>query len=157
MHACMPQAPLSVVLDFSLRSLACEGRTLVLPPALFSVYAFFALEQVPCVQGVELCPAECRACSLGWNDIEPRLGELVGLYQMVETKALARGTSGILNLSPENFRSSLAKLRKLLVQAFGESTGTRLSIVSERRNGSATYSLRIPRRQIRIEPQRCGR
>lgn len=156
-HACMPQAPLSVVLDFSRRSLACERRTLVLPPALFAVYAFFALKQVPCVQGVELCPAECRACSLGWNDIEPRLGELVGLYQMVETKALARGTSGILNLSPENFRSSLAKLKKLLTQCFGETTGTRLSIVSERRNGSAAYALRIPRALIRVVSQRCVR
>ena len=134
-----------------------ELSQVCMPPALFAVYAFFALEKAACPDTAELCPHGCRACAHAWADIEPRLGEMLNLYQQVETKALARGTSGILNLSAENFRSSLAKLRKLLVQTFGESTGTRLSIVSERRDGSATYSLRIPRRQIRIEPQRCGR
>jgi len=155
-HVCLPLVPLAAELDFSHRSLNCEGRSLCLPPALFAVYAFFALEKAPCPKGVQVCPDECRACSLVWTDIEPRLDDILHLYQQVETKALARGTSGILHLSVENFRSSLAKLKKMLAQTFGETTGARLSIVSERRNGTAAYALRIPRGQIHIEPQRCG-
>lgn len=156
-QVCMPQKPLEVELDFVHRSLTCEGRSLALPPALFAVYAFFALEKAACPDAAELCPHGCRACAHAWADIEPRLGEMLNLYQQVETKALARGTSGILNLSAENFRSSLAKLRKLLVQTFGEHIGMRLSIVSERRGGAASYALRIPRGQMRIVPQRCER
>ena len=156
-HVCRPQAPINIELDFNSRSLACEGRSLAMPPALFAVYAFFALQKAPCPEGAALCPSECRACSFPWAGIEPRLGEMLALYQQVEDKALAHGSSGILHLSAENFRSSLAKLKKMLTKTFGETLGARLSVVSERRNKAAAYSLRIPRGQIRIEPQRCER
>lgn len=156
-HVCMAQKPLRVELDFNTRSLNCEGRTLVLPPAIFAVYAFFAMEKAPCPKGAEFCPGTCRSCCLAWGDIEPRLAELAVIYQQVETKVLARGEGGILRLSAENFRSSLAKLKKLLTQCFGETAGTRLSIVSERRNGSAAYALRIPRMLICVVSQRCVR
>lgn len=154
-HVCRPQAPLHLKLNLYERSLSCEGYTLHLPPALFAVYAFFALKKAPCPKGAEICPTECRACSMRWGTIELKRNDIVHLYQMVEVKALARGQNGILHLSADNFRSSLAKLKKLFVQSFGETTGSRLSIVSTRRSGAAEYCLRIPRTQIATEPQRC--
>lgn len=156
-RVCIEPAPLQVTLDFQQRSICCEGRTCVLPPALFAVYAFFALERKPCARGARLCPASCRGCALTWADIAARRGEIARLYQQVEAKALARGQRGILQLSAENFRSSLAKLKQLLTQAFGAATGTRLSVVSERRDGAAGYCLRIPKGCLRGEPQRCDR
>ena len=150
-HICTPQPPLSLTLDMKKRLLCCEGRTLSLPPALFAVYAFFALEKALCPDSAALCPMECRACSLTWADVEAKRDDILLIYRCVETKNLARGQYGILHLSAANFRSTLAKLKKLLIQNFGENTGARLGIISERKNGAATYALRIPQKQIIIK------
>ena len=154
-YACMPQTLLCLKINICERSLSCHGHTLRLPPALFAVYAFFALQNAPCPDGATICPAECRSCAMAWADIEPRRNDILRLYQMVEIKALARGRRGILHLSADNFRSALAKIKKILAQTFGEITGARLSIVSIKKNNVAKYSLRLPRRQISVEPQRC--
>ena len=152
---CLPQKPLHVHLDMETRSLHCDGRTVSLPPALFAVYGFFARRHRPCPEGVCVCPAECRLCALSWEDIESRRDELAQFYRQVEGRALAHGSYGIRNLAVENFRSSLAKLKRILMQGFGEYAGTRLRIASERRQGTAMYSLRIPEGQICVTSQRC--
>lgn len=154
-QVCAPLEPLRLKLNMAERSVSCGGRTAHLPPALFAVYAFFALENTPCPEGAGLCPAECHACALTRADIELRREDILHLYQTVETRALARGSRGILHLSADNFRSSLAKLKRILEQALGAAAASRLGIVSVRRNNTAAYCLRIPRTQISVEPQRC--
>lgn len=151
-HACTPQRPLHLTLDFRNRSVACEGHTLHLPPALFAVYAFFVLKKTSCPEETALCPEHCHACAMAWSDIEHQRDIMVQIYQRVEIQPLARGQSGILHLSANNFRSSLAKLKKTLTSGFGENTGSRLSIAAVRVGGVSRYHLRIPRTCLVIEP-----
>ena len=149
-HVCMPLKPLLLLVDLSQRSLSCEGSTIFLPPSLFAIYAFFAMRERPCPESVKICPPDCGRCAVSWADIVPYRSEIVRLYELVETRAMARGGNGILHLSAENFRSSLAKLKKLLMHHFGESTGSRLSLVSIKQGKTAEYYLRIPKIQISI-------
>ena len=152
-HACTPQSPLRLTLDLHERSLACEGHILRLPPALFAIYAFFALKEAPCPSGVEFCPEHCHACAMAWSDIEQQRGDILRIYQTVETQPLARGQSGILRLSAENFRSSLAKLKKILTLGFGETLGLRMSLSAIKMDGASRYHLRIPRTHLVIIPR----
>lgn len=154
-QVCTPPEALHLKINMTERSLSCGGCTVRLPPALFALYAFFALEKAPCPGGASLCPGGCHACALTWADIEQRRKDILQLYQTVEARPLARGNRGILHLSADNFRSSLAKLKKILEQNLETAAASRVSIVSVRRDSAAGYCLRIPRRQISIEPQRC--
>lgn len=154
-YVCMPQKPLHISLYLDECSLVCEGKTLRLPPALFAVYTFFAMRNIACPKNTSICSSECHICAVTWNSIALKRNEILHIYERIEGKSLARGSSGILNLSAANFRSSLSKLKKILIQAFGPTTGTRLCIVSINQNHSVAYCLRIPRMQISVESQRC--
>lgn len=156
-YVCMPQKALHLSLDLERCSLICEEKILHLPPALFAIYVFFALQKISCPVNTPLCPPECHACAVTWHDIALKRKDILHIYERMEGKSLARGQSGILNLSAANFRSSLAKIKKQLVQVFGPTLGSRLSIVSLKQKQYAAYCLRIPKKQITIESQRCDR
>ncbi len=156
-YACMPKQPLRLTLNLTTHSLSFEGKSLNLPPALFAVYAFFARQTPTCPRHTGICPGECSACAMTWPDVALKLNDILQIYQSVEEKSLARGQKGILHLAAENFRSTLAKLKKILAQAFGPATGRQMSIVSVQQEYGVGYCLRIPRTQIFIESQRCDR
>lgn len=154
-YVCMPKEPLYPSLDFDTHTLSCNGRSLHLPPALLAVYAFFVLQKTECPYRSDVCPENCSACALTWPDVASKLDEIHHIYQCVEGRTSARGQTGIVHLSAANFRSSLSKLKKMLIQVFGHVVGTRLSILSTKKAQVAEYCLRIPRRQIFINSQRC--
>lgn len=156
-YVCMPQKPLQLMLDHEQRSLSCEGKSLRLPPSLFAVYAFFARQQPDCPANHGLCPETCSACAMTWPEVAAKLNDILRIYETLEEKPLARGQTGIVHLSAENFRSSLAKLKRSLIQAFGPATGMRLCIVSLKSGHMARYCLRLPRTQIFTASQRCNR
>ncbi|MDD6087826.1 MAG: CRISPR-associated ring nuclease Csm6 [Desulfovibrionaceae bacterium] len=145
---CIAPKPLSVHLDWENRALSCESKKVTLPPVEFAIYMFFAQKAAACPDGVEICPDTCRECALSVESVLKGSGEVAAIYQRIDKKALANGHNGILNLDMENFRIYRSRLNSRLKKAFGEQTGSRLCIVSQRISGSAVYSLRIPRRQI---------
>ncbi len=143
--------PLAVHLDLARYLLSCAGTDVVLPPVLLTLYAFFALQEAPCPEGTLVCPEGCMACALSWEEIARQRERMLHYYGVLERKELARGSRGILSLSAENFRSYRAKLHKLLCEKLGIVTGTSISIVSQRRQKTTVYALRIPRNQISVQ------
>ena len=154
-YVCMPQKPLHLLLQLVDCSLTCEKKTLHLPPALFAIYVFFAIQSTSCPPDTTVCTSQCHSCAISWSYIASKRNEILHIYEQIEGKRLARGNKGILNLSAANFRSSVSKLKKLFLQTFGPTTGARLCIASIKEKNSVAYCLRIPKTQVSIVSQRC--
>ncbi len=154
-------------LSFATCTIALGEKSLRLSPALFAVYAFFALQNMeagkngaagPGANGSGACRTESAAsarlepvAALSWKDIEllrPRIAEI---YARVHGSGLCRGNQGIANLSPQNFRSYVSRIRTELCRVFGRETGIRAAIVSRRVGGVVVYELLLPASRLEIE------
>ena len=77
-------------------------------------------------------------------------GSLAELYRTVSTSTAASSTTGILNLSAENFRTYKAKLHRYLRRALGMDAPC-AEIASLGARPHVRYGLRLPRSRISVE------
>lgn len=154
-------------LSFATCTLVLGEKSLRLSPALFAVYAFFVLQNVEAGRKSAVGPGAygCGASSmdsaasaslepvaaLSWQDIEALRPRIADIYARVHGSGLCRGNQGIANLSPENFRSYVSRIRTELCRVFGRETGLKAAIVSRRVGGVAVYKLPLPASRLEIE------
>ena len=149
-------------LSFRSCTLALGARTIRLSPALFAVDAFFALQnrELGTKSGYDAEPHGAQAATTGtfepvaamsWQDIEPLRARIADIHARVQGHGLCRGDRGIANLSPQNFRSYVSRIRTELCRAFGRETGLKAAIVSRRVDGVVVYELSLPASRLEME------
>lgn len=142
-------APARLALHVRERALTILGKRCVLPPTEFALLLSFALrkKQFPCTGTCETCPGDC------FMDSDALLADSAGLaavYERLRISAAARSSTGIRNISPENFMAYKSKLHRHLREALGMAS-SHAEIASMGRRPHVRYGLRIPKMAIFIE------
>ena len=146
----MPDAP-ALRLNREQRSVSVQGKSCILPPVEFSLLLHFALHKrrFPCEGMCRSCKNEC------FMDLQTLFAEsdgLAALYRTLRTTSAAGSTTGILNLSAENFMAYKAKLHRRLRRALGMDAPC-AEIASLGVRPHVRYGLRLPRSRIFVEPE----
>lgn len=156
-----PQAPESLLASLDMagfpvlclhtkqRCVSVQGKNCVLPPVEFSLLLYFALRKrhFPCSGSCHDCDNECF---IELQTLFAESSHLAKLYRTVSTSTAASSTTGILNLSAENFRTYRAKLHRYLRQALGRDAPC-AEIVSRGVRPHVRYGLHLPRSRIIVE------
>lgn len=156
-----PQAPESLLASLDMaqmpvlrlntkqRCVSVQGKNCILPPVEFSILLYFALRKrnFPCSGSCQDCGNEC------FMELQTFFAEsdsLAELYRHIRISAAASSTTGILNLSAENFRTYKAKLHRYLRCALGMDAPC-AEIASLDARPHVRYGLRLPRSRIIVE------
>ena len=146
----MAQAPV-LRLNTKQRCVSVQGKNCILPPVEFSLLLYFALRKrhFPCSGSCHDCGNECF---MELQTLFAESGSLAELYRTVSTSTAASSTTGILNLSAENFRTYKAKLHRYLRRALGMDAPC-AEIASLGARPHVRYGLRLPRSRISVEQE----
>lgn len=133
------------------RSLSLGGRTCRLPPVEFSLLFSFALHKLrfSCTGD---CPSGCTACYMDMPTVLEHGRKVEEIYRKVCTTSAARSTTGILNLSAENFMTYKAKLHRQLRQQLGE-LASYAEIASHGTRPNVRYGLRLARGHMLMDEE----
>ena len=109
----------------------------------------FALrkKQFPCTGTCETCPGDCFVDS---GALLADSARLAAVYERLRISAAAQSSTGIRNISPENFMAYKSKLHRHLRDSLGMAS-SHAEIASLGRRPHVRYGLRIPKRSISIE------
>ncbi len=138
----------ALVLEPENRRVTVKERSCVLPPAEFALLLWFALRKKEFA-----CDGACAACRQHcFADLTVLLADavrLAELYRTVRVSSSAHGTTGILNLSAENFMAYKARLHRRLRHDLGDvAAGAEIRSLGVRPH--VRYGLRVPRDAVCI-------
>lgn len=145
------EEPYSLKIDLPGGKLAYKNLELDMMPARLALYAFLALQKKNCRLDVPSC-RNCTECFLEVNEILDQQRDITDMYgKIAGTRELSEmSDSGILGLTPENFNSYKAKIRKDLERGFGLYALTDLAIESVGKRPDTRYGINIDKEKIRI-------
>ncbi len=139
---------LTLVLEPKHRRVTVKHRSCVLPPVEFALLLWFALRKKAFA-----CEGDCAACGQRcFVDVSEFLADtarLAELYEEVKVSSAAHGTTGILNLSAENFMAYKARLHRRLRHDLGDFAAG-AEICSSGVRPYVRYGLRMPRDAVCI-------
>lgn len=140
-----------LTVDLAARQLTWKGVQLDLMPAQLALYAFFVLRK----KDADCDQSNCQHCTRCWltqQGLFDYQKEITALYRRIEPRRqLAEmSTTGICNLTAENFRSYRAKLASQIRNAFGPYEAEQLTINAQGDRPSTRYGLLLDRRHIRV-------
>ncbi len=139
----------SLFIYLSQRLLCLNGNSCQLSPALFALFLWFARHKSDCP-----CQGECLTCikQTCFAELSTILAAGEGIketYLRSSKGVLAKSTTGILNLTAENFMAYKAKLNRRLRENFGPFAGE-LFISGIGRKPGVRYGLTISKKQLRF-------
>ncbi|MBW1741510.1 MAG: TIGR02584 family CRISPR-associated protein [Deltaproteobacteria bacterium] len=145
------EEPYQLTIDFPGCKLAYKNIELDMMPAKLALYAFFALQKKNCKEDLASCRG-CTECFLEAQEIFDRQEEITDLYRKIAgTRELCEmSDSGILGLTPENFNSYKAKIRKDLERGFGLLALAELAIESVGKRPDTRYGIKMDKGKIRV-------
>ncbi len=152
LSAFAPHTPPDLILDFSQRKIIYRHLELDLMPAHFALYAFFAILKISCPEDRPEC-GDCRKCFRETADVMENHNQITALYQKIRPgfQPEEMSTSGIANLTPENFNSYKSKINKQIRDKFGPHTAAALEIRATGRKPDKRYGLTIDKQRIIIQ------
>ncbi|MBF0235766.1 MAG: TIGR02584 family CRISPR-associated protein [Desulfamplus sp.] len=126
------------------------GMELDMHPSRLALYAFFVEQKKNC--RLEKSCAGCEGCFLDASEVVGGNGVAVMYARIPGGRLLSEmSDTGIGSLSKENFNSYKSKIRKDLLQAFGQAhiEGLEISACGDR--PETRYGIRLDRKLIRLE------
>ena len=132
------------------RSLSLNGRSCTLPPTQFALYLWFAhhKKSFPCNGKCVSCRERpCFTDSVGLLEANHCIAEM---YEKVRATSAAASSSGILDLSQDNFLAYKAKLNRHLRRDFGIQAG-HIVIASTGNRPNVRYGLLVAQQNIHID------
>jgi CRISPR-associated protein Csx14 len=150
MQSLISDPPEKVVIDLTAGKIIYAGMELDMHPARLALYAFFAEQKKNC--RLERSCSGCRDCFLDTTEIIADSG-IADMYSRIPGGRLLSemSDSGIGSLSKENFNSYKSKIRKDLLNVFGQAHVNKLEIASSGERPETRYGIRLDRRLIRLE------
>jgi CRISPR-associated protein Csx14 len=151
MLSLVKEEPYWLTVDFSSGKLKYKNLEIDMMPARLALYAFFVMQKKNCNKSERTC-RDCTECYLQITEIFERQDTLTDLYRkMAGPRPLDEmSESGIISLTPENFNSYKAKIRKDLEKGFGLYAVSELAIESAGQRPDTTYGIKIDKEKIRI-------
>lgn len=140
-----------LVVDTIERKIVWKGREMDLPPALITLYLFFAMKKKDASCGATLCRG-CDACTLTTQQILGESGNIAELYRRHARcyRDEAMSETGIISLNQENFNSYRNKINRAIEKAFGPLRAKEISIQSVGKRPGVRYGLPVARGRIQI-------
>ena len=120
-------------------------------PAHLALYAFFAMEKQACKLQKENCE-QCQECFMDIGTIYDKQDVISKLYSRITNKSSSTNLSstGITNLSAENFNMYKGKIKKMFQSAFGPYALKSLEIASVGTRPNKRYGLKINKKNIQV-------
>lgn len=145
----LPKSP-ALTLQTESCTVSIEGKSCALPPVEFALLLDFVLrkKEFLCAGACASCPGHCF---LDLPAVLSQNSRLARLYRNLSLASPAQSTTGILNLSAENFMAYKAKLHRRLRKNLGMAA-VYAEIVSLGVRPHVRYGLRLPRDLIFINP-----
>ncbi|MBN1849959.1 MAG: TIGR02584 family CRISPR-associated protein [Deltaproteobacteria bacterium] len=141
----------SLTVNLINRKLIHKKTEMDMTPAWSALYAFFILQKKNCVKDTETC-GTCTDCFLEIQDVFNHQDQITNLY-----KKCSKGRpieemsdSGIINLSPENFNMYKGKIKKKLLEHFGQYALEDLEIASTGTRPNTRYGIRMGKEKVEI-------
>jgi CRISPR-associated protein Csx14 len=142
------EEPARLEIDLIQHKLRWKKRECDLRPSLLALYVLFAeiRKEATCASDCSACD-ECRPTVSTILTLQPRLSRI---YSSIDPRKdpTEMSTSGIFNLTPDNFQSYLSKIKKQLEQSFGLQEAPQLQIHSYGRRPTKGYGLELKKEQI---------
>lgn len=149
MQSLVRESPPDLIIDLRQGKLVFGRLELDMHPTRLALYAFFAERKKGCCLE-NSCPG-CKKCFIEANMLD---GEAIArLYQRIPGSRLLEemSDSGIGGLTRENFQSYKSKIRRDIINAFGQNNAADLEIASEGSRPDTRYGIRLDRSRISIE------
>jgi len=133
------------------KKLIYKDMELDLPPALLTIYAFFAMQKKDCRLEKTSCRA-CYDCFLSIQDIFAAQEKITELYRRMLGNSLfpVQTDKGIFNLQAEDFNAYKSKIRKRIGQRFGLHILPKIEITSIGQRPDTRHGILLDKSLIRI-------
>jgi len=150
MQSLIRDTPKMLTINLAEGKIQYGGIEMDMHPAPLALYAFFAERKKSCF--LQTPCAGCHQCFLDAPAVIDESG-VSGMYRRIPGSRLISEMSetGIGSLSKENFNSYKSKIRKDLLNTFGQTHLGDLEIASFGKKPDTRYGIRLDRRQIRLE------
>jgi len=140
-----------LTVNINARKIIFKTLELDLMPSYMALYGFFALRKKACSLERETC-AGCRNCFPDITAIMDLQAEISGLYKKIcnNRPTDEMSDSGILGLTPENFRSMRSKLNKLILTTFGPYAARDIEIAAAGTRPDTAYGIRMDKTRLTV-------
>ena len=126
-----------------------NNKTIKMQPVLFALYVYFAKYKKEACYYDEFV--------LSFEELEKNSQKLIDIYyeicKYIPQKEIPKSSTGILNMSVENFNSSKAKINKELKKAFGTSASKDVCIASFGKKLNMKFGINLQSDHIEINKE----
>jgi CRISPR-associated protein (TIGR02584 family) len=145
------ETPERLVVNLNEGKVRYLGAELDMMPSRLALYGFFALLKKNCPEPGAAC-RECDHCFVSPEEVTTRKEEITNLYRRLSGSRPVEEMSetGIRGLDVENFRSTKARIKEDLTQAFGPLALEKLEIASSGKRPDTRYGLRMDKGAIEV-------
>ena len=140
-----------LALNLKTRKLIYKKIEMDIMPAWAALYAFFIMVKKECKKETKTCGA-CTECFMEISDVFDNQQKITDLYKRIPgIKTFDKmSDSGITNLNAENFNSYKGKLKKRLLDNFGQYNLRDLEIVSKGRKPGIRYGIKMSKERLEL-------
>lgn len=145
------EEPYLLTIDVPSQKITYKNLEIDMMPARLALYALFAMEKKNCEREVGSC-RNCTDCFLDIQSIYERQNRITDLYRKISGSRdpLEMSSSGICNITSENFNSYKSKIKEDLQKGFGLHALSELEITAVGKRPDTRYGIKIDKNRIRM-------